>query len=466
MGKKFWNRERGKMIIALALFNYVFLGAEYLFDNMMALQTDSSGVVLAQIYVLGISTIGFLLFALFDLKMPKKMRKAGCVISCILVAGCLWVIQAHRSYFSILVAGLLMYVSLGIAGSFVHYRIACHFGLDSHLALTVGIGYAVGLFLQFLENNLIHHAGVEAFLLAAAFVVLLWIMEKEECQPCRIDVSQYEKNPMKSSYRAALMLLFTIILMTCIFATLDNAVTLVHAGGSVDIGQWPRLMLALSGLLAGFLFDLGNGKYMNLIMYCVTLLSTICILVISSDGSFLLGLIVFYLSAGFFVVFFSAGMIRQAGYMKIPQVWAGLGRAVNNLCAVLIGSFSLALIRSGDIVKIAIVSLGLFVLISITIFAYTANRQMDVELVYRERQKKREKDYFPEFSARFSLTEREQDVLKMLLVSDEEMQQIANRLFISRAMLYRYVASLNEKTNTKTRIGLLQFYYTWKPEDM
>ena len=35
MGKKFWNRERGKMIIALALFNYVFLGAEYLFDNIL-----------------------------------------------------------------------------------------------------------------------------------------------------------------------------------------------------------------------------------------------------------------------------------------------------------------------------------------------------------------------------------------------------------------------------------------------
>lgn len=37
------------------------------------------------------------------------------------------------------------------------------------------------------------------------------------------------------------------------FSSLDNAVTLVHAGGSVDIGQWPRLLLAVSGLLAGML---------------------------------------------------------------------------------------------------------------------------------------------------------------------------------------------------------------------
>lgn len=51
MKNTFWKRERIEIMIALALFNYVFLGAEYLFDNMMAFQTDSGGVVLAQSYV-------------------------------------------------------------------------------------------------------------------------------------------------------------------------------------------------------------------------------------------------------------------------------------------------------------------------------------------------------------------------------------------------------------------------------
>ena len=47
------------------------------------------------------------------------------------------------------------------------------------------------------------------------------------------------------------------------FSTLDNAVTLVHAGGATDIGQWPRILLALSGLAAGFIFDIKNRKYMG-----------------------------------------------------------------------------------------------------------------------------------------------------------------------------------------------------------
>ena len=76
----------------------------------------------------------------------------------------------------------------------------------------------------------------------------------------------------------------------------------------------------------------------------------------------------------------------------------------------------------------------------------------------------RDRDYFSAFADTYALTEREQEVLKMLLASDEEVQEIANRLYISRAMLYRYVSSLNKKTDTNSRIGLIQFYYTWKPE--
>lgn len=35
-----------------------------------------------------------------------------------------------------------------------------------------------------------------------------------------------------------------LALMTCVFSTLDNAVTLVHSSGETDIGQWPRALLA------------------------------------------------------------------------------------------------------------------------------------------------------------------------------------------------------------------------------
>ena len=50
----------------LTLFNFVFLGTEYLFDNMMMNLVDSDGVVLVQNYILGASVLGFVLFTFIN----------------------------------------------------------------------------------------------------------------------------------------------------------------------------------------------------------------------------------------------------------------------------------------------------------------------------------------------------------------------------------------------------------------
>ncbi len=60
-------------MLSLAVFYFVFLGTEYLFDNRMALYTDPSGVVLAQSYILGVSVFGFLAYSLIE----KWKSKSG-----------------------------------------------------------------------------------------------------------------------------------------------------------------------------------------------------------------------------------------------------------------------------------------------------------------------------------------------------------------------------------------------------
>ena len=49
---------------------------------------------------------------------------------------------------------------------------------------------------------------------------------------------------------------------------------------------------------------------MNLIMYCVTMLSTLCVVILQFNGSFWIGLAFFYLSAGFFTVFFTTSFME------------------------------------------------------------------------------------------------------------------------------------------------------------
>ena len=62
-----------------------------------------------------------------------------------------------------------------------------------------------------------------------------------------------------------------------------------------------------------------------------------------------------------------------------------------------------------------------------------------------------------------NIKEREKEVLHALLFSDKDVQDIAESLFISRAALYRHISSINQKTNTNKRVGIIQYYYAWNP---
>lgn len=463
---KIGNRKYLKVIVILALFNCVFLGTEYLFDGMMAYVTDSSRVVIAQSYILGASVIGFLLFPVMNRYLKTSINNIVMFAMALASVICIFVMQQHLSYETILIVGCIAFVLFGVIGSAVHYRAACLLSESRNLAKTVGIAYGVGVFLQFLNNNLVKHAVVEAVVLAILVTVLVILLVKMnlDVNPEEEKVINRDERAPKNAMVAGATLLIVVALMTCIFASLDNAVTLVHAAGSADIGQWPRLLLALSGVTAGFLFDLKNRRFMHIMMYCVTLLSTVCVVVLEFGGSFWTGLTVFYLSAGCFAVYFTAGFMDLSYHMPLPELWAGLGRAVNNLCAVITGTVFVTLLTSQKDRTIMILALILFALISVTLSVY-ADQFRKAETISDTDKNGEAEEKFLEFAKAFSLTDREKDVLKVLLTTDDSVQETADKLYISRAALYRYIGNLNEKTETKSRIGLLQFYYAWKNVD-
>lgn len=288
------------------------------------------------------------------------------------------------------------------------------------------------------------------------------------------------------------------------------------------------------------MFDLHSGRYRGLIMYAVTILSTTCVLIIESGGPFLPGLLIFYVSAGFFVVFFTNGFIQLSYRMQDGKLWAGMGRAANNLGAVITGVASVSLLTGDSHALTAVLALVLFVLISASLLWYYNCTQIVIGKMetgvtdgiaagattgivpgaatgqdlcpeataagnaveerpgeensrglrgtseagddtgsaglpdgesgamatgeMESRKMSGRQSRMQKFAEYFHLTDREQEVLQILLLSDDGMQEIADSLFVSRAMLYRHVAALNEKTGTRSRIGLIQFYYNWEED--
>ena len=108
---------------------------------------------------------------------------------------------------------------------------------------------------------------------------------------------------------------------------------------------------------------------MGLVMLGIAVLSTISILAVEAGADPNLGLVVFYLSSGFFVTFFTATFTQLAPHMHAPALWAGMGRAANNACAFTTSGISLALVTSGNV---ALIMIGALVLLVAACAAFVA----------------------------------------------------------------------------------------------
>ena len=258
-----------------------------------------------------------------------------------------------------------------------------------------------------------------------------------------------------ASLRGALWLSVIVALVSLMFVTLDNIVTLADAGGDLDVGSWPRLLLAVSAIAAGALFDIRQRRYMNFIMFCVLLLSTIAILAAETSGGLFWGLVLFYLASGFFVTYFTASFMLMAPKTRQPALWAGMGRAINNICAFAIAGPSLALIQTGNIVLMIAVCIVLFVAIIVAFFASGAFR---FDAVLEE--EARSAVDLAAFVEEYGLTPREAEVLVLVTADERALKEIASEMDISLRMLQKHLTSIYKKTDTQTRAGLTKKFLT------
>lgn len=457
-------------VILMGLFTFLFLGAEYLYVDVLSRMVSEDKTVLAQNYALGVSAAGFLLYPLFHRFCKKRLKIIISAVISLASILCIALICTGTAYTMTFIMGLVLFLLLGLFGSAAFYVSMRMMKTDRYLARTVGISYALGILLQFANNNLVRSEIAEAIILSVFLLLLVWMLIKNDRVYCENNGQQADVPPdeeksvsntgkhTKGSIVGILMILL-VVLMTFIFSTLDNAVTLAHANGTMDIGQWPRILLALSGLTAGFVFDIKNRKYMGLIMYCIMILSTICIVVLKFAGPFLVGLIVFYLSAGFFAVFFTSGFMELARHMRTPALWAGMGRAVNNITAAVIANLVLTLLSSDSSIAVVVLVLFLFVAVSIVAAAYTFQKKAFMEqLITDATDAVSEKEKLRKFSEVFSFTERETEVFGCLVNTEDSVQAIAESLYVSRRTLERYISAIYEKTGVKSRVGLLNLY--------
>lgn len=178
MREKFWSRNRIRSILLLALFNLVFLGTEYVFVDVAAVQADAERTVLFQNYVLGSSVAGFLLFPLADRLIPERFIRAERIVFFLICMGSFLMVLRSQNHQAMLTAGCILFVMLGLLGSRVYYVTATALGNAYGFGRTAGMGYALGIMFQFVNNMLIRHNDIQAAVLLAAIMISVFLTIK------------------------------------------------------------------------------------------------------------------------------------------------------------------------------------------------------------------------------------------------------------------------------------------------
>lgn len=519
------DRQSFQSLSALALFTFAFLGSEFFFDSRIGLLISAEGVVGAQAMILGASVVGFLAYA--PISKLAGGRRALRAVEAVGAIAALVTIAVAESALAMQIAGCIAFFLLGSLGAEAHWSMARAFEGSPSLAKGAGAAYAAGILLQFLSNQFVPAGMAGTAVLCIGIAALAVFAAGEQgCEPANQKdngatseqiggavasksseiktqqdqairprlVAQPKKarpeqtdagspdqanrpsqaspdSPQQATPDAArpairaVWLLALVVLLACMFSTLDNVVTLANAQGSISVETWPRLFLAASGLAAGVLFDIRERRYMGFIMFAVTVLSTISILAVEAGASPVIGLIVFYVSSGFFVTFFTTTFLQLAPRMRTPQLWAGMGRAANNLYAFTVSGVSMMLTQSG-IAAVMIASLILFVLVSVAFIGAglfrlpsTVGEREAIKAGLAAAAAPTLEEVQAEFISRSGLTPREEEVLRAVTADERPLKQVADDLGISLRMVQRHLTSIYSKTDTQTRAGLTRAFF-------
>ena len=462
------DRKSFQSLSALALFTFAFLGSEFFFDSRIGLLISAEGVVGAQAMILGASVVGFLAYA--PISKLAGGRRALRAVEAVGAIAALVTITVAESALAMQIAGCIAFFLLGSLGAEAHWSMAHAFEGSPSLAKGAGAAYAAGILLQFLSNQFVPAGMAGAAVLCVGVTALAVFAAAGECNDetagqAAADSSQQSAPSGAKTAIRAVWLLALVVLLACMFSTLDNVVTLANAQGSISVETWPRLFLAASGLAAGVLFDIRERRYMGFIMFAVTVLSTISILAVEAGASPVIGLIVFYVSSGFFVTFFTTTFLQLAPRMRTPQLWAGMGRAANNLCAFTVSGVSMMLTQSG-IAAVMIASLILFVLVSVAFIGAglfrlpsTVGEREAIQAGLAAAAAPTLEEVQAEFISRSGLTPREEEVLRAVTAGERPLKQVADDLGISLRMVQRHLTSIYSKTDTQTRAGLTRAFF-------
>lgn len=396
-------------------------------------------------------------------------RPALRVLGGLLYVGCvagLAVVQAVGPYSLLALATAF---GLGVLGGLVYTTLCLALAPTAWMGRVMAGGASAAILLQYLLQERLALPGMPV-LLAGAGGGILWLAGRipraVTATPCPPDAGEGGR----AMRRKLAILAVTVVALSLIGTFYDTQMMRLNVQSGYrefNYYAWPRLFLMAGYGLIGCLGDWKKQAYVPIATLCVALFAVFNPLLFGRVENYQLNMCLYYTCLGANVAYYNLMFWNLAPATRRPALWASMGRVISALADTLWVAVGIADLPMAAIIGIDI-SMFVVLVLALAAGGYLligpaaappppAEDPADAPLTPQQR--------LLRYAAARALTPRETEVLEKLLTTEDGVQEIADSLYISRRMLQRYIASIYEKTDTKTRIGLFQSYTAFADQD-
>lgn len=379
------KRENRLLFCALALFFFVFLESTLFFQANLA-QPGGHGPFLSQFPIQGASALGLLAFPLNNRLVGEKGRPVFMgTVTALGVASLVGVVFAS-SPLVIACMGAVGFFLIGLAGATVYWATCVRSRSIARFATLIGSSHALGVLaqiplLEFTSNHL-----VEAVVLSASIIALgvinarIWSprsalaefsAQREQRKGKRLESSKFAGWRLDHmTPRTAVIVIFALVLLfSVLFNTLYTFIDIGSPWTSQYTNITPRVLMAVGGFAGGVLFDLHRARYLGIAMFWMMLLSVGAMLGVEAGGPYVVGEVVYFLGSGVFMTFYTTVFIWIAPFLRAPDLWCSMGRALNNVTAIALGVPTLLVINLTSPIAVVVLLIPLIIGINALLFA-------------------------------------------------------------------------------------------------
>ena len=379
------KRENRLLFCALALFFFVFLESTLFFQANLA-QPGGHGPFLSQFPIQGASALGLLAFPLNNRLVSEKGRPVFMGTVTVLGVASLVGVVFASSPMVIACMGAVGFFLIGLAGATVYWATCVRSRSIARFATLIGSSHALGVLaqiplLEFTSNHL-----AEAVVLSASIIALgvinarIWpprsalaefSAQREQRKGKRLESSKFAGWRLDHmTPRTAVIVIFALVLLfSVLFNTLYTFIDIGSPWTSQYTNITPRVLMAVGGFAGGVLFDLHRARYLGIAMFWMMLLSVGAMLGVEAGGPYVVGEVVYFLGSGVFMTFYTTVFIWIAPFLRAPDLWCSMGRALNNVTAIALGVPTLLVINLTSPIAVVVLLIPLIIGINALLFA-------------------------------------------------------------------------------------------------